>query len=93
MREKRNKKELIAVCLLVLSLVLITVGTTFALFQYSRQGETENKIQTGTLTFVYDESKSNDGGVSIENAFPMSDEEGKVLGEDKSGVFDFDVRA
>ena len=90
---KRTKKELIAVCLLVLALVLITVGTTFAFFQYSRQGEKENKIETGTLTFLYDESKSKDGGVSIENAFPMSDEDGEVLDQANKDVFDFDVRA
>ncbi len=93
MKEKRNKKELIAVSLLVFSLVLITVGATFAFFNYSRQGATENKIQTGTLTFVYDESKSSAGGVSLMNAFPMSDEDGEALDKDKSGVFDFDVRA
>ena len=61
MEEKRNKKELLAVGLLVFSLVLITVGATFAFFNYSRQGQTENKIKTGNLTFVYDESKSIDG--------------------------------
>ncbi len=93
MEEKRNMKGLAAVCLLVLALVLITVGTTFAFFQYSRQGDTENKIETGTLTFLYDESKSKDGGVSIENAFPMSDEDGEVLDQANKDVFDFDVRA
>ncbi len=93
MKEKRTKKELLAVCLLVLALVLITVGTTFAFFQYSRQGEKENKIETGTLTFIYDETRSKDGGVSIENAFPMSDEDGKVLDQANKDVFDFDVRA
>ena len=93
MKEKGNTKSLIAVCLLVLSLILITVGTTFAFFQYSRQGEKENKIETGTLTFLYDESKSKDGGVSIENAFPMSDEDGEVLDQANKDVFDFDVRA
>ncbi len=93
MKEKRTKKELIAVCLLVLALVLITIGTTFAFFQYSRQGEKENKIETGTLTFIYDETRSKDGGVSIENAFPMSDEDGKVLDQANKDVFDFDVRA
>ena len=93
MEEKRNLKGLIAVCLLVLALVLITIGTTFAFFQYSRQGEKENKIETGTLTFLYDESKSKDGGVSIENAFPMSDEDGEVLDQANKDVFDFDVRA
>ncbi len=93
MKEKKTGKELIAVCLLVLSLVLITVGTTFAFFTYSRHGQTENTLHTGNLTFVYDESKSKDGGVSIENAFPMSDEEGKALEKDKKEVFDFDVRA
>ncbi len=93
MKEKRNKKELLAVGLLVFSLVLITIGATFAFFTYSRQGTTENKIQTGNLTFIYDESKSSEGGVSLTNAFPMSDTDGEALTSDQSGVFDFDVRA
>ena len=93
MEEKRNLKGLIAVCLLVLALVLITVGTTFAFFQYSRQGTTENTLHTGTLTFVYDETKSKDGGVSIENAFPMSDGKGQTLTKGDNGVFDFDIIA
>ncbi len=93
MKDKRNGKKLIAVCLLVLSLVLITVGTTFAFFQYSRQGTTENTLQTGTLTFVYDETRVEKNKISLTNAFPISDEEGMVLTTEKEGVFDFDIKA
>ncbi len=91
MEEKRNLKGLIAVCLLVLSLVLITVGTTFAFFQYSRQGTAENKIETGTLTFIYDEKRSDANKISLTNAFPMSEGEGKT--QTGNGVFEFQVRA
>ncbi len=76
MEEKRTKKELVAVCLLVLSLILITIGTTFAFFQYSKQGQIENKLESGTLTFIYDENRKDKNGVSLTNAFPISDEEG-----------------
>ncbi len=93
MEEKRDKKGLIAVCLLVLSLVLITVGTTFAFFQYSRQGTTENTLHTGTLTFVYDETRAEKNGVNLTNAFPTSDDKGTKLDKTGEGVFDFDIKA
>ena len=91
MEEKRIKKELIAVCLLVLSLVLIAIGTTFAFFQYSKQGTTVNKLESGTLTFIYDENRKEKNGVSLTNAFPMSDTDGtKQTG---TGFFEFQVRS
>ena len=93
MEKKRNIKELIAVCLLVLSLVLITVGTTFAFFQYSRQGTTENTLHTGTLTFIYDEKRAEKNGVNLTNAFPTSDDKGTKLDKTGEGVFDFDIKA
>ena len=91
MEEKRTKKELVAVCLLVLSLILITIGTTFAFFQYSKQGQIENKLESGTLTFIYDENRKDKNGVSLTNAFPMSDTDGtKQTG---TGFFEFQVRS
>ncbi len=91
MEEKRIKKELIAVCLLVLSLVLIAIGTTFAFFQYSKQGTTVNKLESGTLTFIYDENRKEKNGVSLTNAFPMSDTDG--VKQTGTGFFEFQVRS
>ncbi len=94
MKEKRNTRETLAISLLVISLILITTGTSFAFFNYSRQGTTTNKIETGNLTFVYDESKSNGQGIQLTNAFPMSDTNGKTLTSETEGnVFDFEIRA
>ncbi len=91
MEEKRTKKEIIAVCLLVLSLLLIVIGTTFAFFQYSKQGTTVNKLESGTLTFIYDENRKEKNGVSLTNAFPMSDTDG--VKQTGTGFFEFQVRS
>ncbi len=91
MKEKGTKKEIIAVCLLVLSLVLIAIGTTFAFFQYSKQGTTVNKLESGTLTFIYDENRKEKNGVSLTNAFPMSDTDG--VKQTGTGFFEFQVRS
>ncbi len=91
MEEKRTKKEIIVVCLLVLSLVLIAIGTTFAFFQYSKQGTTVNKLESGTLTFIYDENRKEKNGVSLTNAFPMSDTDG--VKQTGTGFFEFQVRS
>ncbi len=91
MEEKKSKKELVAICLFVFSLVLIAIGTTFAFFTYSKQGTTVNKLESGTLTFIYDENRKEKNGVSLTNAFPISDEEGtKQTG---TGFFEFQVRS
>lgn len=91
MEEKRNKKkESLAVFLLLLSLALVTISTTYAFFTYSKEGTKENTITTGSITFVYDEKAAAGNGINITNMFPMSDETGKALtGNDN--VFNFQI--
>ena len=92
MEEKRNQKKFVVVLAIVLGLVLLTVAGTYALFVYSRQGEQENTLTTGKLYFVYDEKSANpDNKVNIQNAFPMTDDNGKIQTE--PGMFEFEVRA
>lgn len=73
-----NKKStgLLLSVLGVISLVLITAGVTYAFFSYAKEGETENTISTGTITFLYDEQQAEGNGINIENALPMSDDDG-----------------
>lgn len=89
-----NKKStgLLLSILGVVSLVLITAGVTYAFFSYAKEGETENTISTGTITFLYDELKEMEGnaGILIEDALPMTDAEGKVLAGTNE-VFNFQV--
>ena len=90
-----NKKKttgIVLSLLAVLSLVLITAGVTYAFFTYAKEGETENTITTGTITFYYDELAAVGNGISIVDALPTDDATGKIqVGADK--VFDFNITA
>ena len=88
MKEK-NKKIVLSV-LGILSLVVITIGVTYAIFTYTRLGSTENTVTTGTLKFLYTENTGVGNGISIENAFPVSDTVGKSYSTENY-VFDFKV--
>ncbi len=85
----KNQKKIIISSVLLLLLIMVTIGVTFAAFTYSKKGTVENTIETGTVTLTYTEGKT---GILLNEAYPMSDEKGKVLtGEDN--VFDFTVQA
>ena len=88
---KKKSTGLLLSILGVLSLVLITAGVTYAFFSYAKEGLTENSITTGTITFIYDELAGQAGNqIRIENALPMTDDEGKAL-QDEYNVFNFTV--
>ena len=89
MRNEKNKKIILSV-LGILSLVIITIGATYARFTYTRLGTTDNTITTGTLKFLYTENSKGGTGISITEAFPITDTEGKNLTGDNK-VFDFKV--
>lgn len=75
MENNNSTKQVLFSVLGVAILVVAVVGVSFAFFTYTGQGTQENSIQTGTLTFNYKEPEN---GITIENALPMSDEEGKA---------------
>ena len=82
----KNKKYLVLI-LVVISVVLVALGVTFASFTFSGVGQTENKIKTGTVTMVYTEGENK---IAITNAMPIEDSEGKLL-TNNDQVFDFTV--
>ena len=65
----------------VLSLVIITIGGTYAFFSYTQTGTTENSISAGSITFFYDEVDKMGHGIGIEDALPITDVEGKAQTE------------
>lgn len=77
-------------------LIVVVVFSSLAIFTYSKKGTTANKITSGTVTMSYLESEA---GISITNAYPITDAEGKVLSQEdvtkgvNSGYFDFQVSA
>ncbi len=87
---KNNSKKIIMGVLGILSLILITFGVTYAVFNYTKLGTTENTITSGTLKFLYTENTGVGNGISITNALPVSDEIGKNYSTE-GYVFDFKI--
>ena len=92
MNQNKNKKKIIISMFCVLSLMLIAVGVTYSIFTYTKQGDTDNTITTGKLTFLYTENTGTGTGINITNAFPVSDTLGKAYSSDDQ-VFDFKVES
>ena len=87
---KNKKKQIIITLIAIISLIVITVGVTYAFFNYTKEGTTDNTIQTGSITFLYTEVSGVGKGISLTEAYPVADSIGKVqVGEGK--VFDFKV--
>ena len=87
---KNKKKQIIITLIAIISLIIITVGVTYAFFNYAKEGTTDNTIQTGGITFLYTEVSGVGKGISLTEAYPVADSIGKVqVGEGK--VFDFKV--
>ena len=87
---KNKKKQLIITLVAIISLIVITVGVTYAFFNYAKEGTTDNTIQTGSITFLYTEVNGVGKGISLTDAYPVADSIGKVqVGEGK--VFNFKV--
>ena len=87
---KDKKKQIIITLVAIISLIVITVGVTYAFFNYAKEGTTDNVVKTGGITFLYTEVSGVGKGISLTEAYPVADSIGKVqVGEGK--VFDFKV--
>ena len=87
---KSKSKQILFSVLGILSILVITIGVTYAVFTYTKEGTTDNVVTTGTLKFLYTENNTNGNGISITEAEPISDTKGKELVGDNN-VFDFKV--
>ena len=90
MKKNNKNKQIIFSVFGILSLLVITIGVTYAVFTYTKEGTTDNVVTTGTLKFLYTENNTNGNGISITEAEPISDTKGKELVGDNN-VFDFKV--
>jgi len=87
---KNKKKQVIITLIAIISLIVITVGVTYAFFNYAKEGTTDNVVKTGSITFLYTEVSGVGKGISLTEAYPVADSIGKVqVGEGK--IFDFKV--
>ena len=84
-----NKKQLLLSIGLVLILVLMIVGISYAAFKFTGLGNKPNTITTGVITMEYTESTNT---ISMTGALPTTDATGKVrltAGE----YFDFTIKS
>lgn len=86
-KNNNNSKQILLSVLGVAILIVAVVGISFAVFSYSKAGETTNTISTGTITMSYNEPQN---GINITNAVPMTEDQGKVL-TGENNTFDFTV--
>ena len=70
-----DKKQLIISTGLVLILVLMIVGISYAAFQFTGLGKKENTITTGAITMKYTETTN---VINMTGALPTTDKTGKV---------------
>ena len=82
----KDKKKILTL-LIVVGVVLISIGATLAFINYSKNGQTENTIRLGNLTFHYEEGNRS---ISILDALPVdSDDDAKS----SNNYFDFRITA
>ena len=73
MKEKEKKQRKWPIVALFLILLLL-IGSTFAWFSMQLKGENVNVLKAGTLSLILDETTSD--GILLENAIPMSYQQG-----------------
>ncbi len=81
----KNKKETLISIFLLLFIVIVVIGITYAAFTYTGLGTKSNKVTTSTITMNYNEATN---GITLTDAFPISDNDGKQLtGEGRTFTF------
>ena len=84
-----NKKQLLLSIGLVLILVLMIIGISYAAFKFVGEGKKPNTITTGAITMEYTESTNK---ISMTGALPTTDATGKVR-LTKGEYFDFTIKS
>ena len=91
-RDKIKQQSRIILILALFLLVAVTSGVSYAFFNYMKPSSTENVITTSQVRFLYDEKSALGNGISIIDALPTSDTDGKRL-IGSNNVFDFKIVA
>ena len=71
---KKPLKKRVIKLVIILSMVLLFFGLTYALFHLIIAGRKTNKLSTGNLSLLLDDDNASE--IALENAYPISDEEG-----------------
>ena len=73
---KIKGRQQVALFLFLLGMICLLSGTSYAFYEVLYEGRTENKLEAGSFAIAF-ENKSNT--ITLDNAYPMSDEEGNNL--------------
>ena len=84
-----KKRQLLLSIGLVLILVLMIIGISYAAFKFVGEGKKPNTITTGAITMEYEESTNT---ISMTGALPTTDTTGKVR-LTKGEYFDFTIKS
>lgn len=87
--DRKNSKTKTLIIVAILILIFSVIGVSYAAIFYSKRGEKVNTVSTGTLMMSYSE---NTNGISLTDAYPMTDDVGMSLNQDRQ-YFDFTVSA
>lgn len=87
----KNKKLLLLVLLLLITISVVG-GISVAVFTFVGEGNTNNIIETGKISFSYSDALQKGNGIYIEEAVPLKDSEGVLLSNENE-YFDFSVTA
>lgn len=90
MVKQESSTEILLSILGVISLILITVGVSFAFFTYEEEERIENPLNNGNLSLIYTKSLYTERGISISDFIPVDDSTGRKLNSDQY-VFDFRI--
>ncbi len=77
---KMVKREMVLTAISVFGVLLVSMGSAYAVFTSFEKSKDFNTIEVGTLKISYQPSEASDSAygdtLSLPNAFPISDEEG-----------------
>lgn len=82
-----SSKQVLLSVLGIAVLVVAVVGVSFAFFSYSKAGERNNTLTTGSIFFNFIEGNA----INLTNQFPMTDASGKALTKEANGALEFSV--
>ena len=73
--ENNSSKQVVLSVVGIAILVVAVIGVSFAFFTYSRTGTSNNVINTGTISFVFQDGDT----INLSNHFPISTAAGLAL--------------
>ncbi len=77
--EKNKKNKIIGLSIGILVVLIIVVSSTYAYWQITRTQETPNDIVAACLNLDLKDASTENTGINLDSAWPISDEEGKKL--------------